>query len=154
MKISVRSDSSMQTIVCAAEEGEEAIEISDDEWTAFNDVEEHYESMLSDFTQRMAAQRRDAEGEIGQLRARLSRLESRLGVAKEPARPTPPPVSSQKPARREIDANGIVAPPLLSETDAGRGTGMRERPIDPTEFRNELADLRDRTAEKWARRGR
>jgi hypothetical protein len=149
MKISVRSDSSMQTVVCAAEDGEEAIEITDDEWTAFNDVEEHYESMLNDFAQRLAVQRQEAAGEITLLRSRLAQLESRLG-----ATPTPEPKPAAKPARREIDANGIVAPPPLSETDAGRGTGMREKPIDPVEFRNELADLRDRTAEKWARRGR
>jgi hypothetical protein len=151
MKISVRSDSSMQTVVCAAEDGEEAIEITDDEWTAFNDVEEHYESMLNDFAQRLAAQRQEAAGEITLLRSRLAQLESRLGAT---STPEPKPATSIKPARREIDANGIVAPPPLSETDAGRGTGMREKPIDPVEFRNELADLRDRTAEKWARRGR
>ena len=146
----------MQTRVSIAEEdSEHTLDITDAEWTEFNDVEEHYEQLLAGFKRRAAAERQAAAlGEIELLRARLSKLESGLGVAKDPVRPIPPPASSLKPARPEIDANGIVAPPPMAETDAGRGVGMRERPMNPVDFRNELAELRDRTAEKWARRGR
>lgn len=155
MKIEVLEESCMQTHVTAADQdSEHTIEITDAEWKQFNDVEERYEQLLAGFRQRAAAARQATVDEIVQLRARLSQLEPRVGMAKDPVRPAPPQAPSLKPPRREIDANGIVAPPPLSETDAGRGTGMREKPIDPAEFRAELADLRDRTTEKWARRGR
>lgn len=141
MKIAVVDESCMQTHVTAAErDSENTIEVTADEWAEFNDVEEHYEKLLEGFKQRAAAERQVTLGEIGQLRSRLAQLESRLGVAAAP-QPKPAAPASTKPHDP------------VSETDWGNGVGGRERPIDPTDFRNELADLRDRTTEKRARRG-
>ena len=137
MKIEITEESCMQTVVSVAESDSKlTIEITDEEWTEFNDVEEHYEQILSGFKQRALAERQMSLAEIGQLRARLSQLEARLGVA-----PTPAPKPATKP-HNPVD-----------ETDYGQGVGGRERPQDPTDFRNELADLRDRTTAKRARRG-
>jgi hypothetical protein len=139
MKIAVVDESCMQTHVTAAEQdSEHTLEITEAEWTEFNDVEEHYEQLLAGFKQRQLAERQLTLGEIGQLRARLSQLETRLGVAAAPA-----PVAPKAPKQ----------PNPVDETDYGMGVGGRERPQDPTDFRNELADLRDRTTEKRARRG-
>lgn len=75
--------------------------------------------------------------ELARLQARMASLQSRLG-----AQPPPPAPPSKPKPHNPVD-----------ETDWGMGVGGRERPIDPTNFRNELADLRDRTTEKRARRG-
>lgn len=139
MKIVIVDLSCVQTHVTVADQDSdetEILEITEAEWTEFNDVEEHYEQLLAGFKQRVSAERQLTMGEIGQLRARLSQLESRLGVA-------PAPVLT-KPAKPYNP---------VDETDWGMGVGGREKPQDPTDFRNELADLRDRTTEKRARRG-
>jgi hypothetical protein len=138
MKIAVTEESCMQTVVSAADaDSEHTIEITDAEWTEFNDVEEHYEQLLAGFKQRAAAERQMSLAEIGQLRARLSQLEARLGVAAAPA-PKPAPEKPHNP---------------VDETDWGMGVGGREKPMAAGDFREQLADLRDRTAEKRARRG-
>lgn len=140
MKIAIVEESCMQTLVSVAEQdSEHTLEITDAEWTEFNDVEERYEQLLAGFKQRQLAERQLTMGEIGQLRARLSQLEARLGVV-----PTPAPVSPKIPKPHNP----------VDETDWGMGVGGREKPQNPTDFRNELADLRDRTTEKRARRGR
>ena len=140
MKIAVLEESCMQTHVTVADaDSEHTIEITDAEWQEFNDVEEHYEQLLTSFKQRQLAARAATLGEIGQLRARLSQLESRLGVAPTPA----PGIAS------------VVAKPHnpVDETDWGMGVGSREKPMAAGDFREQLSDLRERTTEKRARRG-
>jgi hypothetical protein len=134
------------------------------EWSAltnapdnFSDLEpwREYRDSAAQLVEALNARLRAAdEAELVEAQAWVAALQSRVGV-----RPTPPPLPSQPPEypavkpRREIDANGIVASPSYAETDAGRGVGIREKPIDPVDFRNELAELRERTADKRARRG-
>lgn len=83
--------------------------------------------------------------ELDAMRSQLSRFETVLkgtvmhqfGVEK----PMFPPVRS-KPARTELD-----------ETDAGNGIRETQDGVSATDFRDELAMLRERTAEKRRRLG-
>lgn len=135
MKIAIVEDSCMQTHVSVADEdSEHTIEITDAEWTEFNEAEERYEKLLAGFRQRHAAERQLTLGEIGQLRARLSLLEARLGLA-----PASAPVSiDRKP------------PDPVNETDAV--IGGRAEPwmgsLSTAELRQAHAEMRLRTAEK------
>lgn len=134
MKIEITEDSCMQTFVHpASEDSPNTLDITDEEWQAFNEAEEHYESLLSAFKARQLSERQLTMGEIGQLRARLAQLEARLGVKEvpQPAKPASP----------------------IDETDFGRGVGSRMPEVSAGAFRSELAELRDRTTEKRRRRG-
>lgn len=136
MKIEVIEETVMVTLVGPAEhDSEHTLEITDAEWTEFNDVEEHYEQLLAGFKQRQLAERQLALGEIGQLRARLSQLEARLGVA-----PAPAPVAT------------APAKPLRPVDETDTVLGGRSEPwmgsLTTAELRDAHAELRDRTAEK------
>lgn len=80
------------------------------------------------------------EAEFARLQAKSAELQKRLGM-----KPAPVGAPSAPGATRPHNP--------VDETDWGMGIGGREKPIDPTDFRAELADLRDRTTEKRARRG-
>lgn len=141
MKISIYRDSGMHTVASPADHDDErTIDITDAEWAEFRDTEDHYAELLRRFEAQLDTKRQEAESEIGQLRARLSQLESRVGVAKAPA-----PVAAKSVSSKPVDP--------VSETDWGMGVGGREKPMAAGDFRDELASLKDRTTEKRARRG-
>lgn len=137
MKIEVTEESFMQTVITQTDgDSERTIEITDVEWQEFNDVEEHYEQLLTRFRQRQQAARAAAMGEIGQLRARLSQLEARLGLA-----PAPAPVAA---------AHVREASPI-DETDAGQDVGTQGPwmgSLTTAELRAAHEEMRNRTAEK------
>jgi hypothetical protein len=141
MKIVVVDQSCVQTHVTAADadsDPTEIVEISEAEWKQFNDVEERYEQLLAGFRQRQLAQQQEPWVKSGSF-VRVFRSSKHGWVWRR--LPLQWPLKLPKP-HNPVD-----------ETDWGMGVGGREKPQNPTDFRNELADLRDRTTEKRARRG-
>lgn len=137
MKIIVQSDSCMQTYVRKFEGYEEfvadCIEISDEQWSEFSRVEEAYEGFLQQFSAALQAKQLAARSELDKARERVAVLEAMLKMAK----PKPERVASPS---QPID-----------ETDAGNGIREVESNASATDFREELAALRERTREKRSR---
>lgn len=108
----------------------------------FSDLESwrEYRDSAAKLVSDLDARLRSAdEAELARTQAKAAELQRRLGM--KPAAAIPAIPAAKKP-HNPVD-----------ETDWGMGVGGREKPINPTDFRDELADLRDRTTEKRARRG-
>jgi hypothetical protein len=84
------------------------------------------------------------EAELARIEERAAKLRASMGAKPAVLHSAGPAPTYPAPAKPHNP---------VSETDWGMGIGGREKPIDPAEFRQELADLRDRTTEKRARRG-
>lgn len=120
------------------------------EWSALTNAPEHFSDLEAwreyrDSAARLVTEldarlRAADEAELARAQAKAAEIQKRLGR---------PVHTILQPAP---DAPLKAHNPVM-ETDWGNGVGGREKPIDPTNFRNELADLRDRTTEKRARRG-
>jgi hypothetical protein len=139
VKIIVQSDSCMQTIVRKFEGYEEfaadCIEISDEQWSEFSRIEEAYEGFLRQFSDALQAKQLEARSELDKARERVAILEAMLKMARPKAKPE------------------RVASPAqpIDETDAGNGVREVEGTGSATDFREELAALRERTREKRSR---
>lgn len=118
------------------------------EWSALTNAPEHFSDLEAwreyrDSAARLVTEldarlRAADEAELARAQAKAAEIQKRLGMRPASVAVTPAAPKPHNP---------------VMETDWGMGVGGREKPIDPTNFRNELADLRDRTTEKRARRG-
>lgn len=143
MRISIEMDTSRRII--AREAGisrhPDDIEVDDSEWRQFLAFETQHKAMLVRFESQMLQQRVYGLAELEQARTRVAELEARLNM-----KPAPASVAA---ARTQPQ---FQQPSPLSETDYGAGIGRdHDSAVTLDEFRDELAELRERTREKRAR---
>lgn len=117
-----------------------AVEIHEREWNEFVDVRARMLALLSKFECALLNKRVAELTELEQARQRVAELESRLSISKSPT------VTAQSAPSKPADS-------ALSETDYGQGVGRDDRGDQSADdFRDELAELRERTQSKRARR--